>query len=81
MSSARRRRGLLEVIVVLVGAGTECVYVVPCCVLCTSEKVCIRRLQALRGPPQQLLVQAPDPVVPVLVVQPTEEETVVAHLE
>ena len=53
------------------------------CVLClsTSEEVCIRRLEALRGPPQQLLVQGPDPVVPVLVVQPTEEEAVVTHLE
>ena len=53
------------------------------CVLClpTSEEVCISRLESLRGPPQQLLVQGPDPVVPVLVVQPTEEEAVVTHLE
>ena len=49
--------------------------------MCTSEEVCIWRLEALRGPPQQLLLQGPDPVGPVLVVQPTEEEAIVAHLE
>lgn len=47
----------------------------------TSEEVSHRGCEAVRGPPQKLLLLLYHPVISVLVVQTSKEKAVISHLE